>query len=224
MRCIEPRCPRLPSLLIVRTPRRKAGIRRQGSDRSGLRNRDRPERDATDTQGSNGDRKVRLIACGVARCVWGDMTEDTSRRVVEVAERFADGLATQEELAEAHRAAWDDAWAVGWGGDSSVPSAAAAVAEEFSVRAAENAVKSLGPQSIHCEVIRDIVGQPFTPCEFNPAWRSAEVIALARRIYEERRFLDMPRLADALQQAGCRDATVLDHCCCSGLHTGDAGL
>ncbi|MCE9562924.1 MAG: hypothetical protein K8U57_12845 [Planctomycetes bacterium] len=169
-------------------------------------------------KGRTGDRKIRLIACGVARCVWDAMPADSSRRAVEVAEQFADRLATQEELHGAYRAAWDEAWDISWGEDASVPYAAAAAAEEFSVRAAENAVKSLGPQPIHCEVIRDIMGMQFTPRELKPAWRSAEVIALAQRIYEERRFPDMPRLGDALQQAGCQDATVLNHCRCSGLH------
>lgn len=133
-------------------------------------------------KGRTGNRKVRLIACGIARCVWDDMPSDISRRAVEIAERFADGLATAEELRGAYRAARDEAWEISWGEDASIYYAAAATAEEFSVRAAENAVKSLGPRPVHCDVIRDLFGNPFEPTEFDSAWRSVEAVALARHI------------------------------------------
>jgi len=35
---------------------------------------------------------------------------------------------------------------------------------------------------------------------------------IAQAIYEERRFEDMPVLADALQEAGCENADILNHC------------
>ena len=36
--------------------------------------------------------------------------------------------------------------------------------------------------------------------------------ALARRVYDERAFHDLPILADALEDAGCADAALLEHC------------
>jgi hypothetical protein len=49
------------------------------------------------------DRKVRLIACGCCRLAWAWLIDERSRNVVEVSERFADGLATSDEV---RRAAW----------------------------------------------------------------------------------------------------------------------
>ena len=50
------------------------------------------------------DRKKILYLCGGSRCLWDLLYGDWSRRGVEVAERFADGLATREEL---RRASWE---------------------------------------------------------------------------------------------------------------------
>jgi hypothetical protein len=64
------------------------------------------------------------------------------------------------------------------------------------------------------DLLRDIFGNPFRIVTGEPAWltwNGGTVTALAREIYEERRFEDMPILADALEDAGCRDEAVLGH-------------
>ncbi len=59
--------------------------------------------------------------------------------------------------------------------------------------------------------IRDIFGNPFRPVTFDPAWRTTDVMLLARGIYEEKAFDRMPILADALQDAGCDSDALLAH-------------
>ncbi|MFO0824661.1 MAG: hypothetical protein U0792_16345 [Gemmataceae bacterium] len=43
-------------------------------------------------------------------------------------------------------------------------------------------------------------------------WRSDTALSLAKHIYESRDFAQMPILADALQDAGCDNADILNHC------------
>ena len=67
-------------------------------------------------------------------------------------------------------------------------------------------------------VVWDVVGNPFRLVEFSPAWRTDTAVALARHIYDRREFSALPILADALQDAGCDDDDVLNHCREPGLH------
>ena len=47
------------------------------------------------------DRKLRLFAVGCCRSIWHLLPNEAARALVEVAERFADGLASEEERATA---------------------------------------------------------------------------------------------------------------------------
>jgi hypothetical protein len=62
------------------------------------------------------------------------------------------------------------------------------------------------------KITRDIVGNPFRPVTFKPEWRTSTAVAIARGMYESRDFSAMPILADALQDAGCENEDVLNHC------------
>jgi hypothetical protein len=61
-------------------------------------------------------------------------------------------------------------------------------------------------------LLRDIVGNPFRPVRFEDRWRDRNASACARAIYEERAFDRLPILADALEDAGCAEPAILEHC------------
>lgn len=65
----------------------------------------------------------------------------------------------------------------------------------------------------------DIFGTlPFRPVRLDPAWLTSTVIKLGEAIYGDRAFDQMPILGDALEDAGCTNADILDHCRASGPH------
>ncbi|MCI0465045.1 MAG: hypothetical protein L0Z62_49625 [Gemmataceae bacterium] len=71
------------------------------------------------------------------------------------------------------------------------------------------------------QIIRDVLGWPLVPAgsvECWRAWEGAEVLRLARTIYQEQRFEAMPLLGEALAAAGCTDAAILAHARQPGEH------
>ncbi len=71
------------------------------------------------------------------------------------------------------------------------------------------------------ELIRDIFGNPFRPSTIapeRPTWNNGTVPKLAQTIYDDRRYDIMPILGDALEDAGCTDVQILDHCRGPGPH------
>jgi hypothetical protein len=64
-------------------------------------------------RGNVGVRKLRLVVCACCRRAWPSLKNPDSRRAVELAERFADGLATPQELGEAGRKAHELAGLIG---------------------------------------------------------------------------------------------------------------
>ena len=71
---------------------------------------------------------------------------------------------------------------------------------------------------VQAAIIRDIVGNPFRSVSFSPTWRTDTAVSLATQMYESRDFSAMPILADALQDAGCDNKDILDHCRGPGSH------
>ena len=71
------------------------------------------------------------------------------------------------------------------------------------------------------DLIRELWGNPFRPSVVEASWLSWNhglVPRLAKNIYDERAFEQMPYLADALEDAGCTDAAILAHCRGPGPH------
>ena len=69
-----------------------------------------------------------------------------------------------------------------------------------------------------CDEFRDVAGNPFRPVVFAPNWRTSTAVALAQLMYDSRDFFQMPILADALQDAGCDNDDILNHCRGPGPH------
>jgi hypothetical protein len=67
-------------------------------------------------------------------------------------------------------------------------------------------------------LLRDIAGNPFRPVTISPTWQTANVVAIAQAIYDERGFDRLPILADALEDAGCTNVEILEHCRAGGEH------
>jgi hypothetical protein len=175
------------------------------------------------------DRKLRLFACAYGRA-YRDSGHLHGPSTVAVAERYADGLASDQDLASERRrnacfpeerwpltpSAYDGAWeAVDW------------------LTSSQDLMK-IDPDALrHCPIplgdvvkrsvllLQDIVGNPIHPATLDPAiltWNDATVARLAQAAYEERHMpagtLDNGRLAvlaDALEEAGCTDADILGH-------------
>jgi hypothetical protein len=93
-------------------------------------------------------------------------------------------------------------------------------ADERSWRRDQLAEKS--ERRAQCDLLRDLVPNPFrSPPAFDPAWltwNDGAVSKMAQTIYAERRFADLPILADALEEAGCDEADILSHCRGGGPH------
>ena|SRR5215510_6072121 len=66
--------------------------------------------------------------------------------------------------------------------------------------------------------VREQFGNPFRPVTFSPAWRTDTAMSLARQMYDSRDFSAMSILADALQDAGCNNDDILNHCRGDGPH------
>jgi hypothetical protein len=192
-------------------------------------------------EGRISDRKWRLFACALARRWWPQLLNARLRRAVEVAERFADGHAGEQELAEARghvepvvMAASEfvaPAYlaALAAAGESAAEAARAAAeasrrmawseaayegvpgADEERVVAAATAAETRA----QCDLLRHIAGNPFRPAAAPAAWLAANggaVAKIARVIYDHGRREDFPILADALLDAGCTDEEWLAHC------------
>jgi hypothetical protein len=66
---------------------------------------DRPHRLLAHLRRRASDRKLWLLACGLVRRLWHILADERSRQAVEAVERWADGLATDADLASARQEA-----------------------------------------------------------------------------------------------------------------------
>ena len=188
-------------------------------------------------------RKLRLSAVWCCRTLH-HLLVPAALELISVAERVAEGSAGSDERKRARQAAFELPWLKDLSTAHRRGPAKSAVGEALSRRAWEAAEStariSIGLRGIETglargwgwsseeardihrtevtEVLRDIFGNPFRPVPFSLEWRTDTAIALARQMYEAREFSAMPILADALQDAGCDNPDILDHCRGAGPH------
>jgi hypothetical protein len=152
-------------------------------------------------------RKLRLFAVACCRRLW-DQLDENGRRAAEVAEQYADGTASHEDL----RLAWTKTTA--WTAESLT--CWNNIADESWPGHFKRFVTA---QTL--DDLRDIAGNPFRPVTVRPeclTWNDGIIVEVAQRIYDERAYERLPILADALEDAGCTDTDVLNHCRQGGEH------
>ena len=193
-----------------------------------------------------GDRKLRLLTAACVRRLQGRYYLGEQEWVVESLERQADASPSPAEVGSVAAALrevrlrctevmggqyWQasidypvepvtDLWQNAW-----------STAEATIIAAGRQARIAAGlpderPEEKHtateertqCELLRDIFGNPFRPVAFSPEWRTSTATAIAQQMYDSRDFGAMPILADALQDAGCDNADILNHCRGPGPH------
>jgi hypothetical protein len=174
------------------------------------------------------ERKLRLFAVACVRRAWHLLTDPRSRAAVEIAERFADGLTTEERREAADFAGMEanNAW-VGRPNNAGTLPASAAAAGTCAADAGVAAEVAYGDvlfaigdpeRAIQAALLRDILGPPPFRAVPRGAWLTPQAVELAQTMYDSRDFARMPDLAGLLEAAGCRDAEVLGHCRGQGPH------
>jgi hypothetical protein len=170
------------------------------------------------------ERKLRLFVWESCRTIWSEVSE-VGRDVVEAMEEWA-GAGTDADRPLLVRAlgervtlaAVNDPAASGWYGyclqlATMEPMAAA----RWRATAARQANPPAGGETM-ADILREVFGNPFRPVAFDPAWRTRTASAVAQVIYDGRDFSLLPVLADALEEAGCENGEVLNHCRLPGGH------
>jgi hypothetical protein len=73
------------------------------------------------------------------------------------------------------------------------------------------------PPEAH-EAIKGICGKPYKLPALKHAWLTATVVGVAKGMLSTGEMSQLPVLADALEEAGCDNADILDHCRSEGVH------
>lgn len=159
------------------------------------------------------DRKLRLFAVACCRTIWWQLKEYRGyQEVVEALELLADEALTRAELDRAIDAA--ETFVSSFGPVRTVT--CACHSDTWSAAMLTSYFAGIG-FSLPSYLLR-CVFNPFRPITFLPKWRTPTVHSLAQGIYGERAFDRMPILAGALQDAGCENEDILNHCRQPGEH------
>jgi hypothetical protein len=180
------------------------------------------------------DRQLRLFALACIRRGWHFVTDKRIPKLVALLEDVADGRAKSRDSARARDRSYavassdldDMQQCIGFdlwtafdkelereGNDlgECVAAAFGYFAQGDSGNTRKFSKAKTAERGQQPAVLREIVGNPFRPVALDPAWRTATAVAIARQMYDSQEFGAAPILADALQDAGCECAPLLDH-------------
>lgn len=163
-------------------------------------------------------RESLLAAVALSRRFWPHPFGSELGKQIELAERYADGSATADEVFQewnlivetSDRFMGDSTAAMIGVLDLALPPIAPIEC------VLEFAKRELG--SWEASILRCVFGNPFRAVSADPSWLTSTVTALAEGIYQDRAFDRLPILADALQDADCDNSDILTHCRSSGPH------
>lgn len=172
--------------------------------------------------GKANPRKVRLFSVACCRRIAHLFEDPRTDEVLDLCEQFADGLVARKRLDKAEEASLTAIReavnkfgpnALAWARDAPWRTAR----NDGPWEGAESCLRALAPDTkdelrVQTALFRDIFGNPFRRVRREQAWLTPDVLALARAMYDAREFSAAPILADALQDAGCDNELVLQHC------------
>ena len=182
-------------------------------------------------------RLQRLFAVACCKNVQRFIADEKSLNAINVAELYADGQVTKEELFVAHRDARITDATKNLGRRSRSVSQAAFVSSAFaaSFSATSDAVNAANLAASYASITfyytsynvinyrsaeiksQGEILEAILQHNFNKNWKNDTTTNLAKMIYDQKNWHDMPILADALEDAGCIDAEVLSYCRGKGL-------
>jgi hypothetical protein len=174
------------------------------------------------------DRKLRLFACACCRRFWTRL-DGPARAAVELAEWFADGQASDDDRRKVARAFVNPLpseigrWLAG---TTLNPSALFSAIRAAELSGLANGLLSDAPhrsgavaaeQRAQADLLRCVYGNPIRPVAPGP-WITPAARTVAQDAYDRRDFAALILLADLLEEAGCPEPSVLEHCRQAGTH------
>jgi hypothetical protein len=191
-------------------------------------------------------RKMRLFLCGCCRHIDHVLPAKFRSTLLELAEECADEPAKEQQLADVLRELTItnlDQWHLPCIDANDIPHAHRAACHAFqelqgppfqhnaedctagvrmvlsSLQTEPWILNSGVVSAVQCGIFRDVAGPfAFRTVPIERTWRTTNVDALAESIYADRAFERLPILADALEDAGCDNADILNHCRRPGEH------
>jgi hypothetical protein len=156
------------------------------------------------------ERRVRLFTCACLRRFWHLVENERNQQAIEAMEKYADAVIRKRDMKKARKAA-----CILW-----LTSFDAYEEAVITLQAAAQ-VMTIQQQMVLDDLLADIAGNLGQRELLRPSWlrrNDGIVPRIAQAIYADQSFFDLPILADALEEAGCDNAVILNHCRQPGEH------